>query len=164
MPVSEGPEGNQEDGAALPMVSQVKCERFPTEPLKVVHCLVQLFYSRFFYSLSYGRQTVFLCSLLCTDTLLVHGCHHFLQMKSLRAQNKARLVSRLSSFFPCFSGIAFIDGFCHNTVTAVLLVELILRECVSVLSHDGRRVAHALLKAPSDLFFKAHHVALEEIF
>ncbi|XDV32792.1 hypothetical protein PO909_003515 [Leuciscus waleckii] len=82
VPVREGPEGKQEDGAALPAVSQVKYEGFPTELLKgVSRCLVQLFCS------------LFLCHLLCTDGLLVHGCHHIWQMKSHRAQNKARLVS-----------------------------------------------------------------------
>lgn len=93
VPVTEGPEGKQEDGAALPSVSQVKYEGFPTELLKGVRCLVQLFCSRFVTPLAYGRQTVFVCSLLCTDGLLVHDCHHFWQMKSHRAQNKARLVS-----------------------------------------------------------------------
>lgn len=93
VPVTEGPEGKQEDGAAQPAVSQVKCEGFPTEPLKGVRCLVQLFCSRFVTSSAYGRQTMCLCSLLCTDGLLVHGCHHFWQIKSHRAQNKARLVS-----------------------------------------------------------------------
>lgn len=93
VPVTEGPEGKQEDGAALPSVSQVKYEGFPTELLKGVRCLVQLFCSCFVTPLAYGRQTVFVCSLLCTDGLLVHDCHHFWQMKSHRAQNKARLVS-----------------------------------------------------------------------
>ncbi|ROL43562.1 Splicing factor, arginine/serine-rich 15 [Anabarilius grahami] len=36
VPVTEGPEGKQEDGAALPSVSQVKYEGFPTELLKGV--------------------------------------------------------------------------------------------------------------------------------
>ncbi|XP_056094555.1 SR-related and CTD-associated factor 4-like [Rhinichthys klamathensis goyatoka] len=93
VPVREGPEGKQEDGAALPAVSQVKHEGFPTELLKGVRCLVQLFCSRFVTSSAYSRQTVFLCYLLCTDGLLVHGCHHIWQMKSHRAPNKARLVS-----------------------------------------------------------------------
>lgn len=102
VPVREGPEGKQEDGAALPAVSQVKYEGFPTELLKGVRCLVQLFCSRFVTSSAYSRQTVFLCHLLCTDGLLVHGCHHIWQMKSHRAQNKARLVSWLSSFLSVF--------------------------------------------------------------
>ncbi|KTG03534.1 hypothetical protein cypCar_00036878, partial [Cyprinus carpio] len=93
VPVTEGPEGKQEEGAALPAVSQVKYEGFPTELLKGVQCLGQTFCSRFVTSSAYGRQTVFLCSLLCTDGLLVHGCHHFWQMKSHRVQNKTRLVS-----------------------------------------------------------------------
>lgn len=91
VPVTEGPEGKQEEGAALPAVSQVKYEGFPTELLKGVQCLGQIFCSRFVTSSAYGRQTMFLCSLLCTDGLLVHG--HFWQMKSHRAQNKTRLVS-----------------------------------------------------------------------
>ncbi|XP_016098004.1 splicing factor, arginine/serine-rich 15-like [Sinocyclocheilus grahami] len=93
VPVTEGPEGKQEDGAALPAVSQVKYEGFPIELLKGVQCLGQFFCSRLFTSSTYGRQTMFLCSLLCTDALLVQGCHHFWQVKSHRAQNKTRLVS-----------------------------------------------------------------------
>uniref|UniRef100_A0A672KRJ7 Splicing factor, arginine/serine-rich 15-like n=1 Tax=Sinocyclocheilus grahami TaxID=75366 RepID=A0A672KRJ7_SINGR len=93
VPVTEGPEGKQEEGAALPAVSQVKYEGFPTELLKGVQCLGQIFCSRFVTSSAYGRQTMFLCSLLCTDGLLVHGCHYFWQMKSHRVQNKTRLVS-----------------------------------------------------------------------
>ncbi len=95
VPVTEGPEGKQEEGAALLAVSQVKYEGFPTELLKGVRCLDQIFCSRFVTSSAYGRQTMFLCSLLCTDGLLVHGCHpfHFWQMKSHRAQNKTRLES-----------------------------------------------------------------------
>uniref|UniRef100_A0A673I7E3 Splicing factor, arginine/serine-rich 15-like n=1 Tax=Sinocyclocheilus rhinocerous TaxID=307959 RepID=A0A673I7E3_9TELE len=93
VPVTEGPEGKQEDGAALPAVSQVKYEGFPTELLKGVQCLGQFFCSHLFTSSTYGRQTMFLCSLLCTDALLVQGCHHFWQVKSHRAQNKTRLVS-----------------------------------------------------------------------
>ncbi len=66
-------EGKQEEGAALLAVSQVNYEGFLQNSSRVFGVSIKYSALVLLRLRQYGRQTMFLCSLLCTDGLLVHG-------------------------------------------------------------------------------------------